>query len=102
MDHLLGKLFAHQYLTLVGLLCLYTLFVRYRTGLRRIPGPWIASVSSIWRFVVVWNQDMPSTSIRLHEKYGPLVRIGPSHVSVADPDALKVIYGPDSRFQKVR
>ncbi|CAF9933472.1 MAG: hypothetical protein ALECFALPRED_005602 [Alectoria fallacina] len=95
-----GYVQAHQCLTLLGLFCLYVLFVKYRSGLRRIPGPWLASVSTIWRFAIVWKQDMPATSIRLHEKHGPLVRIGPYHVSVADPEALKVIYGADTRYQK--
>lgn len=27
-----------------------------------------------------------------HKKYGPLVRIQPNHVSVADPEAIPVIY----------
>ena len=45
---------------------------------------------------------MPATSIQLHNKYGPLVRIGPYHVSVADSEALKVIYGADGRYHKVR
>ena len=94
-------LWKHQFLTLLGLLCLYVLCVRYRSGLRRIPGPWLASISSIWRFAVVWRQDMPATSIKLHARHGPLVRIGPHHVSVADPEAVKIIYGADSRYQKV-
>ena len=97
-----GFIQVHQYSTLIGLLCLYILYVRYRSGLHRIPGPWLASISSIWRFIIVWKQDMPATSIRLHQKYGPLVRIGPYHVSVADPDAVKIIYGADSRYHKVR
>ena len=92
----------HQWFALLGLVCLYFLFVKYRSGLHRIPGPWLASISSIWRFSIVWKQDMPATSVRLHEKYGSLVRIGPYHVSVADPEALRIIYGADSRYQKVR
>ena len=91
----------HRFLAFLGLLCLYILLVKYRNGLRRVPGPWLANVSSIWRFAVVWRQDMPATSIRLHEKHGPLVRIGPNHVSVADPEAVRIIYGADSRYQKV-
>lgn len=43
---------------------------------------------------------MPATSIKLHAKHGPLVRIGPHHVSVADPEAVKIIYGTDGRYQK--
>ena len=30
------------------------------------------------------------------------MRIGPNEVSIADPDALKVIYGPGSHFSKSR
>lgn len=29
---------------------------------------------------------------KAHKKYGPLVRIQPDHVSVADPEAISVIY----------
>ena len=101
-NYFLNCVQSYRYLILFGVFCLYVVLVRYRAGLRDIPGLWFASVSSIWRFAVVWKQDMPATSVRLHEEYGPLVRIGPHHVSVADPEALKVIYGADGRYHKVR
>ena len=88
-------------LSVFSALSLYILCLRYKSGLRSVPGPWLASVSNIWRFTIVWKRNMPTTCIRLHEKHGPLVRLGPNHVSVADPDALAIIYGADSRYRKV-
>lgn len=41
-----------------------------------------------------------TVAIKLHQKYGPLVRVGPSHVSVSDPDAVKIIYGINTGFTK--
>lgn len=35
-----------------------------------------------------------------HKKYGKLVRIQPHHVSVADPEAIPLIYGHGSGFLK--
>ncbi|RYO73661.1 hypothetical protein DL764_010439 [Monosporascus ibericus] len=46
---------------------------------------------------------MASTSIlRLHAKYGDVVRLGPNTLSFADPKALKSIYGLNKGFVKVR
>ncbi|CAK7240637.1 MAG: hypothetical protein STHCBS139747_002083 [Sporothrix thermara] len=38
--------------------------------------------------------------IDLHEKYGNIVRLGPRSVSVADPDAAKIIYALNAGFVK--
>lgn len=38
--------------------------------------------------------------LALHTKYGPLVRIGPKHVSVADPAEIKTIYAAGNGFPK--
>lgn len=40
--------------------------------------------------------------IEVHEKYGPLVRLGPHEISTADIDSLRTIYGSlsDSRITK--
>lgn len=35
-----------------------------------------------------------------HKKYGTLVRIAPNHVSVADAEAIPVIYGHGNGFLK--
>lgn len=77
-------------------------YVRFFNGLYRVPGPFIASFTSLWKFYVVWSENMPWTNAILHEKYGPLVRLGPRHVSASSPEALSVIHVQRKGFQKIR
>jgi hypothetical protein len=95
-------IYTHPFLLFTFLVTCKLLSTRYSRGLREIPGPLLASFTNLWRFNVVRREDMPWTSIRLHEELGPLVRMGPNHVSVTHPDALRIIYGPDNTFQKIR
>lgn len=74
---------------------------RFKPGLSKIPGPTIAAYTRLWRLYDVWKGDAHNTAIRLHRKHGPLVRIGPKHISVGDPKAIPVIYGLKSGFTKV-
>lgn len=89
------------YCLLFGALLLPFILARYGTALRRIPGPFLASLSSLWRFWVVWNDQMPEESLRLHKKHGALVRIGPNMVSCSSPEAVHMIYRARTGFQKV-
>lgn len=79
--------------------CLYT---RYRGGLHTIPGPFLASVSNWWKIVAVYRDEMPRRNIEVHRKYGPVVRIGPNHVSFSSPEALQIIHGSRQAYPKVR
>lgn len=38
----------------------------------------------------------------LHEKYGPVVRIGPNTLDFDIPELIKTIYGTDGKWRKVR
>lgn len=80
---------------------LYLLSNRYKRGIRDIPGPTIAKYTRLWKLHSVWKGDHHITEIGLHRQYGSLVRIGPRHVSVGDPDAIPVIYGLNKGFTKV-
>ncbi len=35
-----------------------------------------------------------------HKKYGKFVRIQPNHVSIADADAIQIVYGHGNGFLK--
>ncbi|KAK5081206.1 hypothetical protein LTR05_008000 [Lithohypha guttulata] len=84
----------------VGLV-LYILRVRFRPGLRNIPGPFLASLTNFWRLYDVSKGSHYQTLIDLHRKHGSdLIRIGPNTVSVADPEAVKTIYGLKKGFNK--
>jgi hypothetical protein len=75
---------------------------RYKHGLRDIPGPFVAKYSRLWKLHSVWKGNHQDTAVGLHQTHGPLVRIGPRHISVGDPDAIPVIYGLNKGFTKVR
>ncbi|KAF8755490.1 Cytochrome P450 monooxygenase [Rhizoctonia solani] len=59
---------------------------------RRFPGPWSAVLSNSWKSSAVKTGKACNTMFEIHQKYGPFVRIGPNHISIADPDALEDIY----------
>ncbi|KAJ5762320.1 cytochrome P450 [Penicillium nucicola] len=48
-----------------------------KPGLRLIPGPIIARFSSLYRPWKIAKGDAPDFYLRLHKKYGPIVRTGP-------------------------
>ena len=39
---------------------------------------------------------------KLHEKYGPIVRIGPNLLDLDYPELNKVLYNTDGKWKKVR
>ncbi|KAJ1302079.1 hypothetical protein OPQ81_000912 [Rhizoctonia solani] len=59
---------------------------------RRFSGPWSASLTNAWMSSVVKSGKSYEALLELHKKYGTFVRIGPNHISIADPDALDVVY----------
>jgi hypothetical protein len=91
----------HPWVTVTTTILLNLAWTKYRPGLRHLPGPFIAGVSNLWKLRAVWNQNMPRENVRVHEDYGPIVRIGPNHVSVADPQSMRIIYGVQRVFPKV-
>lgn len=51
---------------------------------------------------MVGGGNGPAEYRKLHQQYGPIVRVGPNHVAVSDPSAIPIIYGLGSKFMKVR
>lgn len=82
------------------LVVVYSVYNRYGRRLNHIPGPWLASTTDLWRLFHVWNRRPELLHIQLHEKYGPIVRIGPQTVIVSDPDAVPIIYAHNAAFTK--
>ena len=92
---------VHPYATVLIIILADVILTKYRKGLRNVPGPFIASFSNFWKLRAVWNQNMHIENMRVHEDYGPIVRIGPNHVSVSDPQSMRTIYGVQNVFRKV-
>jgi len=78
----------------------WIVYARQFHPLRRIPGPWLASVSRLWYMQQIARGDMEYTQRRLHQQYGPLIRIAPNEVACASPEAIKQIYRNQGGFDK--
>jgi len=68
--------------------------------IRDIPGPFIAKFSDLWLAYETRRTRRYLTVHHLHQKHGKLVRTQPNQVSVADPDAIPIIYGHGTGFLK--
>lgn len=91
--------------TLIGFLVLLILDVirsALRPGLRSLPGPAVARWTRLYRFFLFADGHGPQKLLRLHEKYGSIIRIGPNHVYISDPKALPIVYPYSGRYAKVR
>jgi hypothetical protein len=75
--------------------------VRYRSDMRIIPGPFLASITNLWRLVAVHRGRFDVSLQALHEKHGDLVRVGPNCISVANAYEIGKIYGITRLFPKV-
>ncbi|KAL1888639.1 hypothetical protein Sste5346_009431 [Sporothrix stenoceras] len=73
---------------------------RYGYGINKYPGPFLASLTDWWRFWDVYKRRPERTQRRLHDKHGPVVRLGPNTLTFSDPKALKTIYGLNKGFIK--
>lgn len=92
------------YWVLAAIVGVYTSMLVYRAffhRLRRFPGPFTARLSTLHmtlqsaktRQIYRYVQD-------LHKQFGDYVRVGPTEISITDPAAFKVIYGPISKCTK--
>lgn len=93
-------LYDYWFTVLPSTLLVYFLFQRYRHGLNRIPGPVIRSISPIPRIVSVLKGRSHEDDIRLHQKYGKIVRIAPNSFSISDPAEINQLYGLGTKFLK--
>ena len=89
---MIGSLFLSPY-TLVLLPIIYYLLPYIRNNaIRNIPGPKVALFSNFWLLYQCRRGRRYLAVDQAHKTLGPLVRIQPDHISVADPDAIPVIY----------
>lgn len=80
---------------------LYLASNHFHNGLNKYPGPFLGSLSNLWRFFDVYGRRPDITHLKLHRKNGDVVRLGPNLLSFADPNAVKTIYGLNKGFIKV-
>lgn len=68
--------------------------------LKHIPGPFIASFTSLWAYKSVSGMHYHEVIQETHERYGKVVRIAPNDVLVSDPDALWRINSARSSYSR--
>ncbi|KAG9889857.1 hypothetical protein KCV05_g18399, partial [Aureobasidium melanogenum] len=77
-----------------------TIYVSFTSPLKDVPGPWISRYTNLQlKFAVTGGRRIFYID-DLHKKYGPIVRISPKEVAVADPAAFKQIHAVSSKFTK--
>lgn len=90
-----------KYLIVVTIfIAIYILYTRYQKGLSNIPGPWLNSISPLPRLWSVWLGYSHSDDLKLHSRYGKLVRVSPTTISLSDPHEIEQIYGISTKFIK--
>ncbi|KAL7622225.1 hypothetical protein AAE478_007728 [Parahypoxylon ruwenzoriense] len=100
-NSLVGSFIAQFWLPItISVILAWLVKNRYHNGLNKYPGPFLASLSDLWRLRDVYGQRPELTHQKLHAKYGDVVRLGPNSLSFADPKALKSIYGLNKGFVK--
>jgi hypothetical protein len=83
------------------ILVVNTFGIRFRSGLRKLPGPTLAAYSRLWNILTASSGQAHSIFQELHLRYGKVVRVGPKHVAIADPKLFPVLYGTNNKFLKV-
>ncbi|RFU80102.1 cytochrome p450 [Trichoderma arundinaceum] len=68
--------------------------------LSKIPGPFAAKLTDIWRYRLQNSKGHTRRLISLHKKYGKVVRIGPNHISISDPAAIPIVYSTNPTWPK--
>ncbi|KAJ6257452.1 Cytochrome P450 monooxygenase [Drechslerella dactyloides] len=87
-------------LSILATVILIAVLVRNYLRLRKIPGPFIARFTNLWRVYYVTRGDAQFTYQRVHKKYGNVVRVGPNAVSVSGINAVQIVYNIHEKFPK--
>ncbi|KAI3320822.1 cytochrome p450 monooxygenase [Xylariaceae sp. AK1471] len=80
----------------------YVFYNIYLHPLRDFPGPFLARATNLWRISKIFSGDLPQTVKRLHDLYGPVVRISPYELSFIDSQAWKDIYGHHGSYEMAK
>ncbi|KAI1858987.1 uncharacterized protein JN550_012249 [Neoarthrinium moseri] len=68
--------------------------------LSHVPGPFIASITSLWAYRSISRLRFHQTAEDLQKRYGKIVRITPTDVLISDPDTLWRINSARSSYTR--
>lgn len=78
----------------------WALYTYLFSPVRSVPGPVAAIFTKFWYVRRIQHAQFHWENIRLHQRYGPVVRYGPKHVSISDPQDIKRVYDYGHEFAK--
>ncbi|KAK5991528.1 Cytochrome P450 monooxygenase [Cladobotryum mycophilum] len=70
--------------------------------LRKIPGPFWARHTNLWKAYHMYSRSLPEALLKAHEKYGPVIRIGPNDVDFQSREAIEPIYKAGRTMPKTK
>ncbi|KAI0476375.1 trichodiene oxygenase [Xylariaceae sp. FL0804] len=96
-----GRLLCAAFIAYYGTLIYYRLFLH---PLSRFPGPRLAAVSRWYEgyYDVILGGQYTRKISHLHRVYGPIIRISPHELHVADSTFSDTLYRMDGRWDKYR
>ncbi len=68
--------------------------------MRRLPGPFLAKFTGAWIVLIDLSGNRTATIHKLHQQHGRVVRVAPDQLCFTSPEALKDIYGANSKLGK--
>ncbi|KAL3293974.1 benzoate 4-monooxygenase cytochrome p450 [Colletotrichum asianum] len=103
-QNLLGEAQSHKasiVLLTPALSCFVWFVFSWSTSpLKKYPGPFLAGWTNLWRLWHTYNANYAPTMKKLHDKYGPIVRLGPNLLDIDIPELIKIVYGTDGKWSK--
>ena len=94
------SLFTNPSILLLIPLFYYLLPYIRNASLRKYPSPFPAAFTNLWLMYQARRGRRYLAVDEAHKKYGKFVRIQPNHVSIADADAIPLVYGHGNGFLK--
>ncbi|KAK2753551.1 hypothetical protein FQN54_007328 [Arachnomyces sp. PD_36] len=85
---------------LVGVYSSMLVYRAFFHRLRKFPGPFLARLSTFYLTSLSSDLHLNWEVEKLHKQYGDYLRLGPTELSISDPDAVQAIYGSQSKVRK--
>ena len=102
LSSLLDLVLRHKWGILAVVLVVYVsslaIYRRFFHPLAKIPGPFLPAVTKLYQSY--YNGRYYLQIERLHQKYGPIVRITPDEVHLSDPENYDKIYYMGTKYWK--
>ncbi|KAH8696455.1 benzoate 4-monooxygenase cytochrome P450 [Talaromyces proteolyticus] len=95
----IGLIYVFGGIGFLAFIAIRTIYRLYFHPLRKIPGPKLAAATHLVEFYydVILGGKFCWELERMHQRYGPIVRINPRQVHIIDPDFYDEIYAGGNR-----